>query len=176
MGKFMKLLERIFTPKKITEQTKLKFELELSEIVANQNFTFYLSKEVTNFIVNEAIKQRINERNNELGFLPMYSEKSHQIKLYGYNNSLIQNSAWVNIDDNSNLKLKEDLNFSDADLYFIIKSIFKHLQIEYNNELVIYQYLKEKNILNKSDLQKVIYGLLGDYCNIEDHIDKTPKI
>jgi len=30
MGKFMKLLERIFTPKKITEQTKLKFELELS--------------------------------------------------------------------------------------------------------------------------------------------------
>ena len=164
MKRIAKFFEYILSPRNLNPTTKSILIDNLHNSINSSQLNFNLSKDITYFIVTQSIRKRINDRNLEFSFLPVESQKSNQIKVLGFNNSLIQNSIWANIDD-GNVNLKQELLLSDADIYFIIKDIFKLLKIRFSNELVIiqvFQIIKERNVEKKSELQEVLYELIGD--------------
>ena len=162
MKRFTKFLERKFSPKnlKLNEVNKSAFLADIKNKLEEKEFNSYFTKDISNYIVNQVIKKRLYDRNAEHGFLPMQNQQMNQVKVLGFNNSLIHNSIWVNLEE-KDVNLESELFLSEADIFFITKEIFKHLKLENINEVFLFKIINERGIKLKSDFQNAIFEIIG---------------
>ena len=131
----MKKLIYIFQKHLYTEVNKAKFDL---------------NETILDFIVKQSINKIIKERCKDMGYIE--SQRENEIKLFGNNNLFIDNSIWVNINDETSVA---DLYFTKAEIYFVLKEILRITDME-GDYVKIYELSQNEKINNILDIKHII--------------------
>jgi hypothetical protein len=120
---------------------RLKNEIKLNYI---------MNDEILNFITRQSILNVIGRRCEDLGY---YNSEG---KILGENTLWDDKSVWINLNEESKLS---ELFIRDSEKYFIMKEVFKSLNI-HDMENEIFEIIKNDKIDNVNDIISIIKKIL----------------
>jgi hypothetical protein len=129
---------------------------EKSSKLRNKKFPKLAPSEI-NQILKESIKDVINQRCNDLGYIPneIQIEEKYLIKIYGHNNFIIQTEKLINLNDFNSLNLQQDLLFNKEEIYFALCKFYKTVDFQLNKQDLYTQIMKEE-FKQAKDLQNFV--------------------
>jgi hypothetical protein len=130
----------------------IKFEQELFNNILIK-FIHQRCDDINLFSNSSIIKQKYDNDSSIPGL--------NKIKLFGDYNLIYNNSTWVEIEGEkiNNLHLKNDLYFSESDIYFIIKEYINFFEFKNIDHDIIFTIIQKSKIDNTDDLKKLVRKL-----------------
>jgi hypothetical protein len=172
----MKILN-FFISKKLAKFEKISKSLIISQIKdnikMNENFKLTKTSSIYDSLFENILIKIINERCEKLSTTSSFikDQYSLDVKLFGENNYILNNSKWIKLNENGSLNSSltlQNIDFSESHIYFVVNEHLKFYELENKtiNSLIL-PLIKKSKIDTIGDLRKLVDEIL--YNNQEEN-------